>query len=48
LQAYQYEITPSRFVRMNAPVGWHDDCVISLALAAWGVTGAARPSWGAY
>lgn len=35
LQAYQYEITPSRNIRMNAPAGMHDDCVISLALACW-------------
>lgn len=37
LQAYQYELTASRNVRMNAPEGLHDDCVISLALAAWGM-----------
>ena len=37
LQAYQYEITPSRNVRMNAPAGMHDDCVIALALACWGL-----------
>ena len=36
LLAYQYELTPSRNVRMNAPQGMHDDCVIALALAAWG------------
>jgi hypothetical protein len=35
LTAYQYELTPSRNVRMNAPAGMHDDCVIALALAAW-------------
>jgi hypothetical protein len=35
LTAYQYELTPSRNVRMNAPQGMHDDCVIALALAAW-------------
>lgn len=33
LLAYQYEITPSRNVRMNAPSGMHDDCVIALALS---------------
>jgi hypothetical protein len=47
LLAYQYELTPSRNVRMNAPAGMHDDTVIALALAYWGV---ARPlpygSWG--
>jgi hypothetical protein len=37
LSAYQYELTPSRNVRMNAPEGMHDDCVISLALANWGM-----------
>jgi len=36
LEAYQYELTASRNVRMNAPSGMHDDCVIALALAAWG------------
>ena len=35
LMAYQYELTPSRNVRMNAPEGMHDDCVIALALANW-------------
>ncbi len=35
LMAYQYELTPSRNVRMNAPAGMHDDCVIALALANW-------------
>ncbi len=35
LLAYQYELTPSRNVRMNAPEGMHDDCVIALALANW-------------
>ena len=43
LQAYQYELTPSRNVRMNAPEGMHDDCVIGLALAAWGLS---RPRQG--
>lgn len=39
LQAYQYELTPSRNVRMNAPAGMHDDTVIALALAFWGFSG---------
>lgn len=38
LLAYEYELTPSRKVRMNAPSGMHDDCVIALALGAWGST----------
>ncbi len=42
LQAYQYELTPSRNVRMNAPPGFHDDCVISLALANFGADRTAR------
>lgn len=37
LQNYQYELTPSRNVRMNAPAGMHDDCVIALALAVEGL-----------
>jgi hypothetical protein len=32
------ELTPSRNVRMNAPRGLHDDCVIALALACWGIS----------
>lgn len=48
LLAYQYELTPSRNVRMNAPEGMHDDCVIGLALATWGATGAGHYSAGAF
>jgi hypothetical protein len=40
LLAFEYELTPSRNVRMSAPEGMHDDCVIGVALAAWGVSGA--------
>jgi len=36
LMAYQYELTPSGKLTMNAPNGMHDDCVIALALAEWG------------
>jgi hypothetical protein len=47
LIAYQYELTPSRNVRMNAPEGMHDDCVISLALAFWGLADHGQAgSWG--
>lgn len=35
LLAYQYELTPSRNVRMNAPEGMFDDCVIALALSRY-------------
>jgi Terminase RNaseH-like domain len=48
LLAYQYELTPSRNVRMNAPEGMHDDCVIGLALAAWGALQAGYYSAGAF
>lgn len=37
LLAFEYELTPSRNVRMSAPEGMHDDCVIALSLAAWGL-----------
>jgi hypothetical protein len=35
LLAYRYELTPARNVKMSAPAGMHDDCVIALALANW-------------
>lgn len=37
LEAYEYERTPAGVIRMNAPSGMHDDCVISFALACWGI-----------
>ena len=37
LKRFQYEILPSGTVRLGAPSGAHDDCVISLALAYEGV-----------
>ncbi len=37
LEIFEYQITPSRNLKMSAPEGYHDDCVISLALAAWGL-----------
>ena len=39
LQAFAYELTAARNVRMGAPEGMHDDCVIALALANWGLRG---------
>jgi len=36
LEIFGYEVTRSGNVRYNAPEGYHDDCVISLALANWG------------
>lgn len=35
LEAFEYEISDSGNIKMNAPSGQHDDCVIALALAAW-------------
>ena len=36
LMSYQYEITRAGNMKYNAPSSMHDDCVIALALAAWG------------
>ncbi len=36
LLAFEYEVLPSKKVRMQAPEGMHDDTVMGLALAAWG------------
>jgi hypothetical protein len=35
LDLFEYNRTPSGNVRYSAPEGFHDDCVISLALAVW-------------
>jgi hypothetical protein len=45
LRAYQYEMTRKRNVRMSAPNGMHDDCVIALALAAWGLSNCRKWEW---
>lgn len=37
LQAFEYEMLTSGKFRYCAPEGYHDDCVISLGLANWGV-----------
>ena len=42
LEAYQFDVTDSGTVRMSAPSGAHDDCVISLGLAAWQLRPARR------
>ena len=34
---FEYEMTPSGLIRYQAPEGYHDDSVIALALANWGV-----------
>lgn len=46
LKAYAYELTAARNVRMNAPEGLHDDTVIALALACWGLHRKGRYSFG--
>jgi hypothetical protein len=56
LLAFQYELTPSRNVKMGAPPGMHDDCVTALGLANQGcgvlvpeppIAGGAAPMVGA-
>lgn len=38
LAAFEYQTTAGgRTVRMNAPTGKHDDCVVALGLAVWGL-----------
>ena len=37
LQAFEYEMLTSGKFRYNAPDGYHDDTVISLGLANWGI-----------
>lgn len=40
LERYEYDISESGTVRYNAPTGFYDDCVISLALANFGADSA--------
>jgi hypothetical protein len=40
LQSFEMARLPSGALRYGAPSGLHDDCVISLALAWYGLTGA--------
>lgn len=37
LKIFEYDIGPSGGVRYSAPDGYHDDCVVALALANWAV-----------
>lgn len=37
LKSFEYTLSASNNVRYNAPSGKHDDCVIGLALACWGL-----------
>jgi hypothetical protein len=39
LESYTYEILPSGRFRYNAPAGQHDDCVMALGLALFGLHG---------
>jgi hypothetical protein len=38
LRLFGYEQSPSGTIRYHAPEGYHDDCVIALALAAWQIS----------
>jgi len=35
LEAFEYSVTDSGHVKTGSPSGYHDDCVIGLALSAW-------------
>jgi len=35
MEAFEYSLTEHGNYRTGAPSGYHDDCVIALALAAW-------------
>jgi len=37
LEIYEFTTGPTQVTRYSAPAGFHDDCVMSLALANWGV-----------
>ena len=37
LVIFEYEMTSSGLIRYQAPEGYHDDCVIALALGNWGL-----------
>ncbi len=43
---FEYEMTASGLVRYQAPEGYHDDCVMALALANWGVEHAGGGAFG--
>ena len=46
LAAYSYSETRAGNVSANAPAGYHDDCVISLALCNWGLSQSFRAGAG--
>ncbi len=35
LEAFEFTVSETGNTRTGAPYGYHDDCVIALALAAW-------------
>jgi hypothetical protein len=35
MEIFEYEILPSGKIRYSAPNGFHDDCILSLAMANW-------------
>ena len=43
LERYEYQIGPTGKISYNAPDGFHDDCVMALALAVSGIHGYIRP-----
>ena len=45
LRAYTFKITEAGRITYGAPQGLHDDCVISLALAVWGLTGKPKTAY---
>jgi hypothetical protein len=42
LESFEYSVTETGHTRTGAPSGYHDDCVIALALAAWQVKAGSR------
>ena len=44
MKRYEYEMGPTGQISYNAPSGYHDDCVIALALAVWGAAGFGKPA----
>lgn len=42
LEKFEYKLTPGGNITYGAPDGRHDDCVIALALACWGLRGHMR------
>jgi hypothetical protein len=43
LESFRYELSESKKIKVTVPEGFHDDRVMSLALAVWGVREPVRP-----